>query len=103
MKFYVSAIRAMTVPTLALLGSIACAAPVTVQVSDTSGLSLADVAGYAEPASGQAAPKSVHTTEIEQIGRKFSPLVAIIQTGGGIQAQRQDRRGRELGILDALP
>jgi hypothetical protein len=49
MKFYVSAIRAMTGPTLALLDSIACAAPVTVQVSDTSGQSLADVAGYAEP------------------------------------------------------
>ena len=90
MKFHVFAMRAMTMSTLALLGSIACAAPITVQVSDASGHPLADAAVYAEPASGQAVPKPTRTTDIEQKGRKFSPLVTIVQTGTEVSFPNND-------------
>lgn len=90
MKFHVYTMRTVTMPGLALLGSIACAAPVTVQVSDASGRPLSDAAVYAEPASGQVVPKSVRTTEIEQKGRQFSPLVTIVQTGTEISFPNND-------------
>lgn len=90
MKFRVIAMRAMATPAMALVWSIACAAPVTVHVSNASGQPLADAAVYAEPASGQAVPKSVRATEIEQRARRFSPLVTIVQTGTEISFPNND-------------
>lgn len=90
MKFRVFAMRVMMMPALALLFSIACAAPVTVHVSNAAGQPLADAAVYAEPASGQVVPKSVRTTEIEQKARRFSPLVTIVQTGTEISFPNND-------------
>jgi len=90
MNFHEVAIRGMTMPALAMLTSIACAAPVTVQVSDASGQPLADTAVYAEPASGHLAAKAVRTAEIEQRARKFSPLVTVVQTGTEISFPNND-------------
>ena len=90
MNFHISAARAIAMLSLALLASIACAASLTVQVSDASGQPLADAAVYAEPVSGQALPKPVHTTEIEQKGRRFSPLVTVVQTGTEVSFPNND-------------
>jgi plastocyanin len=90
MNFHVFAARAMTMSALTLLGSIAFAAPLTVRVNDASGQPLADAAVYAEPVSGQATPKPVRTAEIEQKGRKFSPLVTVIQTGTEVSFPNND-------------
>lgn len=90
MNFHAVAVPAMSIPALALLGSIACAAPLTVQVSDASGQPLADAVVYAEPVAAHALPKPVRTTEIEQKGRKFSPLVTVIQTGTEVSFPNND-------------
>jgi plastocyanin len=90
MNFHVFAVRAVPTSVLALLASIACAAPLTVRVSDASGQPLADAAVYAEPASGQAVPKPVRAAEIEQKGKRFSPLVTVIQTGTEVSFPNND-------------
>ena len=68
----------------------ASAAALTVLVTDAAGQPLADVAIYAEPASGQNPPKMTRPIEIEQIARKFAPLVSVIQTGTEISFPNND-------------
>jgi plastocyanin len=51
-----------------------------VQVLDSARHPLPDAAVYAEPLSGQTGPKSSgRRAEIEQRGRKFLPLVSVVQ------------------------
>lgn len=71
-------------------GQAAYAATVSVQVTDTGDQPLADAVVYMEPLSGQVAPKPHRTVEIEQKGRKFIPLVTVIQTGTDISFPNHD-------------
>lgn len=66
------------------------AANLSVQVSDSTGLPVADDVVYAEPASGQPIPKPGRQTEIEQINRKFLPSVTVIQAGTSIAFPNND-------------
>lgn len=66
------------------------AASLTVHVTDAAGQPLADAAVYAEPASGQAVPKAARTGEIAQKGRKFIPLVTVIQVGTSVSFPNND-------------
>jgi plastocyanin len=75
---------------LALHALGAHAASLTVTVSDAAGQPLADAAVYAEPASGQAVPKASKTGEIEQKGRKFIPLVSVVQAGTSVSFPNND-------------
>lgn len=73
-----------------MLAVSASAAGVAVQVQDSTGKPLADVAVYAEPEGG-AAPKPLQAGEIEQKGLKFLPLVTVIQTGSKISFPNNDK------------
>ena len=66
------------------------AASLTVQVTDASGQPLADAAVYAEPAAGQAVSKAAKAGEIEQKGRKFIPLVSVVQVGTAVSFPNND-------------
>jgi plastocyanin len=90
MTFYSCALRVVAIASLTFIHSIACAASVSVQVTDASGQPLTDAAVYAEPASGQTLQKPRRIVEIEQKGRKFSPLVSVIQTGTDISFPNND-------------
>ena len=70
--------------------AIASAASLAVDVTDASGAPLADAVVFAEPASGQTAPKSTRGAEIEQRKRKFNPLVTVIQSGTEISFPNND-------------
>lgn len=75
----------------ALSGSIASAALLTVQVDNGDGLPIADAVVYAEPVSGQSAPKAPrHRVEIVQKHRTFLPLVTAIQAGAEISFPNHD-------------
>lgn len=66
------------------------AAALTVQVLDAGGQALPDAVVYAEPASGQPAPRLNKIVEIEQKGRKFIPAVTVIQAGTSIAFPNND-------------
>lgn len=90
MLFHVWIRRIAALSGFGLVGSVACAASIAVQVVDAAGEPVADSAVYAEPASGQPAPKPQRTAEIEQKARKFLPLVTIVQTGSEISFPNHD-------------
>jgi plastocyanin len=69
---------------------LACAASLSVEVTDDAGAPLANAAVYAEPASGQDLPKSLREAEIEQRKRHFLPLVTVIQVGTKISFPNND-------------
>ncbi|HXA48044.1 MAG TPA: methylamine utilization protein [Burkholderiaceae bacterium] len=69
---------------------LAHADSLTVSVADGTGAPLVDAVIYAEPASGQILPKSLHRAEIEQRKRKFIPKVTVIQTGTEISFPNND-------------
>jgi plastocyanin len=62
----------------------------SVQVFDGAQHPVPDAAVYAEPLSGQIGPKSVRRAEIEQRGRKFVPLVSVIQAGTEVSFPNND-------------
>lgn len=70
--------------------SQAWAGTVAVQVTDPAGHPLADAAVYAEPAAAQALPRTTKKVEIEQKGRKFLPLVTVVQAGTNISFPNND-------------
>lgn len=82
--------RIVALLSLALLNSIAAAASLTVQVTDLVGMALPDAVVYAEPVVAQAAPKAKRMVEVEQKGRKFSPLVTVIQSGTEVSFPNND-------------
>jgi plastocyanin len=67
----------------------ASAATLSVQVSDAAGKPLQDAAVYAEPLSPTPGvrPKG---TEIEQQGKKFMPVMTVVQTGAEISFPNND-------------
>ena len=66
------------------------AASLTVEVTDGAGAPMNDAVVFAEPASGQVLPKSLHGAEIEQRKRKFNPLVTVVQVGTEISFPNND-------------
>ena len=90
MNVHLSFLRAASLSALALMQPIATASVLMVRVSDGAGAALGDVGVYAEPAAAPAPLKSRPKAEIEQKGRKFSPLVSIVQTGTEISFPNND-------------
>ena len=68
----------------------ASAIALTVQISDVTGMPAVDAVVYAEAASGQVLPKQLHSVQIEQRARKFSPTVTVIQTVTAISFPNHD-------------
>ena len=66
------------------------AVAVQVQVQDSSGAALADAVVYATPESGASPVKANSIVQIEQIGRKFSPLVSVLQVGTQVSFPNND-------------
>lgn len=66
------------------------AAGITVTVTDAAGLPVPDAVVYAEPAGGQTLPKVARPAEIEQKGRRFAPLVTVIQAGTDVSFPNND-------------
>jgi plastocyanin len=79
---------------LALVGVTSlshAAGSAAVQVLDSARRPLPDAAIYAEPLSGQTIPKIVgRRAEIEQRGRKFLPLVSVVQAGTEVSFPNND-------------
>ena len=69
----------------------AAAASVTVQVLDVTGAPVPNAVVYAEPTSGQVAPKSLKQAEVEQKDVKFFPLVSVVQVGTPILFPNHDK------------
>src|SRR4051812_34890846 len=90
MTLHAVILRAGAVTAMAFHAGIAFAASITVQVADASGHPLPDAVVYAEPLSGQILPKRLTPAEIEQKGRKFLPLVTVVQTGANISFPNND-------------
>lgn len=80
---------------IALAGSLigatgALAATVNVQIADSAGQPVPDAVVYAEPGGGAVATKQTRAVEIEQKGRKFLPLVTVVQAGTEISFPNND-------------
>jgi plastocyanin len=90
MMSYSYVLRALTIGSLFLTQSIASASSVAVQVTDAAGQPLGDAAVYAEPVSGQVSQRARQTIDIAQKGRKFLPLVTVVQTGTDISFPNND-------------
>jgi plastocyanin len=90
MALYSSALRCLAGTGLFLMVGVVSASSISIQVTNSTGQPLVDAVVYAEPLSGQAAPRSQRTTEIEQKGKKFLPMVTVIQTGGEISFPNHD-------------
>jgi len=84
------AFPALAFALMAACTGISHAAALTVQVSDAGGQALQDAAVYAEPAAAQVPPRPQRLVEIEQKGRKFIPLVTVVQTGTSIAFPNND-------------
>ena len=75
---------------MALGATTACAAGLTVQVTDANGALLPDAVIYAEPVGSPSPPKPPKSAEIEQKGRKFAPPVTVIQVGSEVSFPNND-------------
>ncbi|MBC7944672.1 MAG: hypothetical protein H7X91_05305 [Burkholderiales bacterium] len=62
----------------------ALAMDLTVTVRDQNGAPLENAVVYAIPASGKAPAQAPAPTHIDQIGKRFTPLVSVVQTGAAI-------------------
>ncbi len=75
---------------LCCLSTSVVAADLTIDVKDTAGAPVVDTVVYAEPVSGPAAASKKATVVIEQKGRKFLPLVSVVQAGTDIAFPNND-------------
>jgi plastocyanin len=82
--------RFISALTFATFTSLTNAAILTVNVIDASGKPVLDAVAYAEPESAMPSPKQFPKVEIEQKGKKFSPLVSVVQTGTSILFPNHD-------------
>ncbi|CAN5231455.1 methylamine utilization protein [soil metagenome] len=74
-----------------LSASSAFSAPLTVEVRNAAGGTIADAVVYAEPLANQTQPKTPRApVEVEQKGRAFLPLVTVVQTGTEISFPNHD-------------
>jgi plastocyanin len=76
---------------LSFLPVLAGATGVAVQVNDAAGKPLADTVIVVDPQAGAALPKLAQSTEIEQRGLKFLPIVSVVQTGSKISFPNNDK------------
>lgn len=75
---------------LCLYGAQARAEPLHASVVDQTGAAVADAVVYAVPIGAKApAPKSA-TAVIDQIKRRFVPLVSVVQTGTAVSFPNRD-------------
>ncbi|HEV2610923.1 MAG TPA: methylamine utilization protein [Noviherbaspirillum sp.] len=72
------------------LSASAAAADLTIDVKDSAGAPVIDTVIYAEPLSGPVAASKRSTVVIEQKGRKFLPLVSVVQAGTDISFPNND-------------
>jgi len=75
---------------LTLAASVAQAASVRVQVVDQAGAPVADAVVYAVPASGKQPATKPAGAIIDQVKRRFVPLVSVVQTGTSVTFPNKD-------------
>ena len=87
-----SSVRAALAATLAatLAAETAAAATLTVHVVDAAGQPLADAVVYAEPAAKRPGAQAAKPAVIEQVGRRFSPIVSVVQVGTAVSFPNLD-------------
>jgi plastocyanin len=90
MTFQLQAFRLISAMFLSTLTAASFAATLTVLVADTSGKPVQDAVAYAEPELKMPVPKQFPKIEIEQKGRKFLPMVSVVQTGTSILFPNND-------------
>ena len=90
MTFQLQAFRLISAMFLSTLTAASYAATLTVLVTDASGKSVQDAVAYAEPELKMPVPKQFPKIEIEQKGRKFLPMVSVVQTGTSILFPNND-------------
>ena len=67
------------------------ASSLTVKVTDKAGIAIENAVVYVEPTNKISVLKTpIATATIEQKGRKFSPLVTVVQTGSNISFPNHD-------------
>lgn len=78
------------VPLMALCASLAQAASVRVQVVDQTGAPVPDAVVYAMPAIGKPPATKPAGAIIDQVKRRFVPLVSVVQTGASVRFPNRD-------------
>ncbi|WP_250455516.1 methylamine utilization protein [Caballeronia sp. ATUFL_M2_KS44] len=78
------------VPLMALFASLAQAASVRVQVVDQTGAPVPDAVVYAMPATGKPPATKPAGAIIDQVKRRFVPLVSVVQTGASVTFPNRD-------------
>ncbi|WP_244817709.1 methylamine utilization protein [Caballeronia sp. Lep1P3] len=73
-----------------LAASLAQAASVHVQVVDQTGAPVPDAIVYAMPAAGKAPATKPAGAIIDQVKRRFVPLVSVVQTGASVTFPNKD-------------
>jgi plastocyanin len=74
----------------ALTATLAHAANVTVKVVDQTGAPVADAVVYALPASGKLPASKPAPAMIDQVKRRFVPMVSVVQTGASVNFPNKD-------------
>jgi plastocyanin len=74
----------------ALGASLAHAATIRVQVVDDAGAPVPDAVVYALPASGKPPASKPAGAVIDQIKRRFVPMVSVVQTGASVTFPNKD-------------
>lgn len=78
------------VPLMALFASLAQAASVRVQVVDQAGAPVPDAVVYAMPVTGKPPATKPAGAIIDQVKRRFVPLVSVVQTGASVTFPNRD-------------
>jgi len=68
----------------------AIAASLSVQVNDQTSAALSDAIVYAVPVNGKTSLKSPESAVIDQVSKRFVPLVSVIQTGAAVHFPNKD-------------
>lgn len=77
-------------PLMALCATLAQAASVRVQVVDQTGAPVPDAVVYAMPATGKPPATKPAGAIIDQVKRRFVPLVSVVQTGASVTFPNRD-------------
>ena len=80
----------LAIATSLLVGTPAIGAAMTVEVVDQAGVALADAVVYVVPVNGKLPARGPATSVIDQVGRQFSPRVAVIRTGTSVTFPNKD-------------
>lgn len=77
-------------PLMALCATLAQAASVRVQVVDQTGAPVPDAVVYAMPVTGKPPATKPAGAIIDQVKRRFVPLVSVVQTGASVTFPNRD-------------